>query len=77
MSGYQSIVTIDKCILIVYIRGMRLYYCIMENIDIHMDYSKYVFKDSTEDYVYLSKKGLSKFNHFVEGGSNIGNITNV
>jgi Fe-S cluster assembly protein SufB len=25
-----------------------------------MDYSKYDFKDSTELYVYLSKKGLSK-----------------
>ena len=49
----------------------------MANTDIRMDYSKYDFKDSTEDYVYLSKKGLSNFNHFVEGGSNIGNITNV
>jgi hypothetical protein len=49
----------------------------MENIDIHMDDSKYDFKDSTEDYVYLNKKGLSKYNHFVEGGSNIGNTTNV
>ena len=28
--------------------------------DIRMDYSKYDFKDSTADYVYLSKKGLSK-----------------
>jgi len=28
--------------------------------DINMDYSKYDFKDSTEMYVYLSKKGLSK-----------------
>jgi Fe-S cluster assembly protein SufB len=32
-----------------------------------MDYSKYDFKDSTEDYVYLSKKGLSKHNHFMGG----------
>ena len=29
-----------------------------ENLD--MDYSKYDFKDSTELYVHLSKKGLSK-----------------
>ena len=29
-----------------------------ENMD--MDYSKYDFKDSTELYVHLSKKGLSK-----------------
>ena len=29
-----------------------------ENIDI--DYTKYDFKDSTEMYVHLSKKGLSK-----------------
>ena len=29
-----------------------------ENFD--MDYSKYDFKDSTEMYVHLSKKGLSK-----------------
>ena len=29
-----------------------------ENLD--MDYSKYDFKDSTEMYVHLSKKGLSK-----------------
>jgi len=28
--------------------------------DMNMDYSKYDFKDSTEMYVYLSKKGLSK-----------------
>ena len=28
--------------------------------DLNMDYSKYDFKDSTELYVYLSKKGLSK-----------------
>lgn len=28
--------------------------------DINMDYSKYDFKDSTEMYVYLSKKGLSR-----------------
>ena len=27
--------------------------------DLNMDYSKYDFKDSTELYVYLSKKGLS------------------
>jgi Fe-S cluster assembly protein SufB len=32
----------------------------MANTDLHMDYSKYDFKDSTDDYVYLSKKGLSK-----------------
>ena len=31
-----------------------------ENLD--MDYSKYDFKDSTEMYVHLSKKGLSKRN---------------
>ncbi len=29
-----------------------------ENLD--MDYSKYDFKDSTDMYVHLSKKGLSK-----------------
>ena len=29
-----------------------------ENLD--MDYSKYDFKDSTEMYVHLSKKGLTK-----------------
>ena len=29
-----------------------------ENLD--MDYSKYDFKDSTEMYVHLSKKGLSR-----------------
>ena len=29
-----------------------------ENLD--MDYTKYDFKDSTEMYVHLSKKGLSK-----------------
>ena len=29
-----------------------------ENLD--MDYSKYDFKDSTELYVHLSKKGLSR-----------------
>ncbi|MEX0764143.1 MAG: Fe-S cluster assembly protein SufB [Nitrosopumilaceae archaeon] len=28
--------------------------------DMNMDYSKYDFKDSTEMYVYLSKKGLSR-----------------
>ena len=27
---------------------------------LNMDYSKYDFKDSTELYVYLSKKGLSR-----------------
>ena len=32
----------------------------MASTDMHMDYSKYDFKDSTEDYVYLSKKGLAK-----------------
>ena len=31
-----------------------------ENMDIIIDYSKYDFKDSTELYVHLSKKGLSK-----------------
>jgi Fe-S cluster assembly protein SufB len=29
-----------------------------DNLD--MDYSKYDFKDSTEMYVHLSKKGLTK-----------------
>lgn len=58
---------INKCILIVYIRGMQLYYCIMTTIDIHMDHSKCDSKDSIEDYAYLSKKGLSKYNHFIEG----------
>jgi len=58
---------INRCILIVYIRGMQLYYCIMTTTDIHMDHSKCDSKDSTEDYVYLSKKGLSKYNHFIEG----------
>ena len=57
----------SKSILIVYIRGMLLYYCIMAIIDIYVDYSKYDLKDSTEDYVYLTKKGLSKYNHFIEG----------
>ena len=56
-----------KSILIVYIRGMLLYYCIMAIIDIHVDYSNYDLKDSTEDYVYLTKKGLSKYNQFIEG----------
>jgi Fe-S cluster assembly protein SufB len=28
--------------------------------DLNMDYSKYDFKDSTELYVFLSKKGLSR-----------------
>ena len=28
--------------------------------ELDMDYSKYDFKDSTELYVYLSKKGLSR-----------------
>src|SRR5574339_1282399 len=28
--------------------------------EINMDYSKYDFKDSTDLYVYLSKKGLSR-----------------
>jgi len=35
----------------------------MKNVtteDLNMDYSKYDFKDSTEMYVYLSKKGLSR-----------------
>lgn len=32
-----------------------------------MDYSKYDFRDSTETAVYLSKKGLSKYNHLLEG----------
>ena len=48
-------------------------YCIMKILIIHngvincmtakeldMDYSKYDFKDSTQLYVYLSKKGLSR-----------------
>ena len=35
--------------------------------DIHMDHSKYDFSDSTADYVYLSKKGLSTYSHFIEG----------
>jgi hypothetical protein len=65
--GYQSTTNINRCILIVYICGMRLYYCIMTIKDIHMDHSKYDSKDSTANYVYLSKKGLSKYNHFIEG----------
>ena len=32
----------------------------MATENIEMDYSKYDFKDSTEMYVHLSKKGLSK-----------------
>ncbi|MEM3160942.1 MAG: Fe-S cluster assembly protein SufB, partial [Nitrososphaera sp.] len=32
----------------------------MTTEDLNMDYSKYDFKDSTELYVYLSKKGLSR-----------------
>ncbi|MEK6877834.1 MAG: Fe-S cluster assembly protein SufB, partial [Thermoproteota archaeon] len=32
----------------------------MTTEDLNMDYSKYDFKDSTEMYVYLSKKGLSR-----------------
>src|SRR5678815_5730157 len=28
--------------------------------DLDMDYSKYDFRDSTEQYAYLSKKGLSR-----------------
>ncbi|MGI0059834.1 MAG: Fe-S cluster assembly protein SufB, partial [Nitrosotalea sp.] len=32
----------------------------MTSEDLNMDYSKYDFKDSTEMYVYTSKKGLSK-----------------
>ena len=46
---------------------MLLYYCIMAFIDIHVDYSNYDLKDSTEDYVYLTKKGLSKYNQFIKG----------
>ena len=32
----------------------------MATENLNMDYSKYDFKDSTEMYVHLSKKGLSK-----------------
>ena len=32
----------------------------MAREDLEMDYSKYDFKDSTEMYVHLSKKGLSR-----------------
>jgi len=32
----------------------------MTTENLEMDYSKYDFKDSTEMYVHLSKKGLSK-----------------
>ena len=32
----------------------------MTTENLNMDYSKYDFKDSTEMYVYLSKKGLSR-----------------
>ena len=32
----------------------------MTTEELNMDYSKYDFKDSTELYVYLSKKGLSR-----------------
>ncbi|GFN41415.1 MAG: iron-sulfur cluster assembly protein SufB, partial [Marine Group I thaumarchaeote] len=32
----------------------------MATENIQMDYSKYDFKDSTDMYVHLSKKGLSK-----------------
>jgi Fe-S cluster assembly protein SufB len=28
--------------------------------DINLDYSKYDFKDSTDRYIYLSKKGLAR-----------------
>ena len=34
--------------------------CIMTTENLDMDYSKYDFKDSTDMYVHLSKKGLSK-----------------
>jgi len=34
--------------------------CVMATENLDMDYSKYDFKDSTELYVHLSKKGLSK-----------------
>ena len=32
----------------------------MTTENLNMDYSKYDFKDSTEMYIYLSKKGLSR-----------------
>lgn len=32
----------------------------MTTKELNMDYSKYDFKDSTELYVFLSKKGLSR-----------------
>ncbi|HIH67999.1 MAG TPA: Fe-S cluster assembly protein SufB, partial [Candidatus Nitrosotenuis sp.] len=32
----------------------------MTQENLNMDYSKYDFKESTEMYVHLSKKGLSK-----------------
>ena len=32
----------------------------MAQENLNMDYSKYDFKESTEMYVHLSKKGLSK-----------------
>ena len=32
----------------------------MATKELDMDYSKYDFKDSTEVYAYLSKKGLSR-----------------
>jgi len=34
--------------------------CVMATENLEMDYSKYDFKDSTEMYVHLSKKGLTK-----------------
>jgi len=39
----------------------------MTIMNIHMGYSKCDFKDLIEDYVYLTKKGLSKYNHFMGG----------
>ena len=39
---------------------MPLYHGLALKSDVNMDYSKYDFKDSTQDYVYLSKKGLAK-----------------
>ena len=32
----------------------------MTNADLRTDYSKYDFKDSTENYAYLSKNGLKE-----------------
>ena len=56
-----------KGILIVYISGMLLYYCIMTIMDIHVDYSKYDLRGSADGHVYLTKKALSKYSQFIEG----------